>query len=91
MTIDKTTEKKADVLDQRGATVYTKSSVVLEGKLKVQMQKFFPPISCKHDCEMGSFLSGVVEREHGITTLYHLDKILEKLNGKEIKLTIEWV
>lgn len=71
---------------------YNKKYVPLEGVLDVARVPMAQPILCKHNCETNSeSLCGLAHRKNGCTSLYSLESALEHLNGKQVRVTLEWI
>lgn len=70
---------------------YKNSHVALEGVLELERIGVIPPIQCDRNCATNeSFLCGWAKRENGATSLHALESLLEHLNGKQVKVTVEW-
>ena len=67
-------------------------SVILEGKVDVSRVPYHAPVWCKHNCSMEHLvpkLCGVVKSETGMTSIGYFEELIELLNGREIRVTIE--
>lgn len=67
-------------------------SVVLEGKLEVVRADLLRPIECQSNCRMThlrSPLCGVAWRKDGVTSIAVIEELLEHLNGKYVRVTVE--
>ena len=65
--------------------------VALEGRLKLERIPFHAPIGCDKECKMNlvPWLCGIAETKTGASNIANLEKYLEMLNGKYVKVTIE--
>jgi hypothetical protein len=64
----------------------------MEGKLQLQRVKNHVPAECTNACRsmMEDHLTGVAHLDHQATSLYALHELLEGLNGKNVRITVEW-
>ena len=63
----------------------------MEGQLNIQRLNCLLPIGCDKNCQVSqTVLTGGAGTKESWFSLTHLEKVLEGLNGKEIKITIEW-
>jgi hypothetical protein len=73
---------------------YEHKLVVMEGLLEVERVPYVNPIDCTCGCDINKHLTphlvGLTTRKTGATSLYSLESTLEKLNGKTVKITVEW-
>ncbi len=66
-------------------------SIVMEGQLNASMQQAIKPVMCDKNCDPAqSFLVAHVARKDGATSFYALERLLEHLNGREVRVTVDW-
>lgn len=72
---------------------YNDTVTVFEGTLDVHQVNLMRPIQCSKHCEPfpQRVLTGLCKNATGATSLAYLEHCLQALNGKQVKLTIEWV
>lgn len=73
---------------------YTHKRTVLEGVIWTQRIPLHQPIECKNNCNMGAvcspFLVGSATTKTGGSNLANVERELEHLTGKYVRVTIEW-
>ncbi|MCL5236339.1 MAG: hypothetical protein M1353_00630 [Nitrospirae bacterium] len=71
---------------------YPNVYVAMEGVLELEEVDYKPMISCPDGrCQnLKPCLIGWAKRENGATSLHYLLDTLKFLNGKKVKISIEW-
>lgn len=66
--------------------------VVMDGVLELHDHMPILPIMCNKACQPVErpMLTSWAKRKTGATSLSHLEHTLRALNGKHVKITIEW-
>lgn len=69
-----------------------KPVVILEGRLDLERVPYHPPIGCTKSCDMNlkPFLCGWAWRKDGATNIISLEHFLEHMNGRYVRVTIEF-
>lgn len=71
---------------------YEHKSVVLEGTLELAKQKPLLPVECTRNCRSpySDFLVGIATTETGASNIANVGRLLEILNGRDVRVTVEW-
>lgn len=74
------------------STTYDHKQVALEGTLDLQRTPAIRPFECKSDCRSPykDFLTGIAYTETGASNVANVESLLELLNGKRVRVTVEW-
>lgn len=82
------------VLNRDGAGDYDHRDVTLEGLLRLQLVPAHLPMECVNEARCLSpfrpFLVGTAETETGASNIGKVNEMLRYLNGREVRVTIEW-
>ncbi len=71
---------------------YTNSCIAMEGKLELEHVDYKTFIECPGRCNrLRPQLTGWAKHETGATALAYLESIFEHLNGRQVRITVEWI
>jgi hypothetical protein len=71
---------------------YKHKRTVLEGTLDLMKVPLMNPIGCDKNCEQPytPFLCGIAATETGASNIANVERQLVLLNGKRVRVTVEW-